>query len=259
MNERRTARLDKFLVSCFLLLIFASFYISSNPFSESVSHNAEFYVSASEDDAIESGLNIFLHSTNYLNIYSQTVDSERWSSALRFANVTIPKGVTITSACVSLYISNANHDDINCDIFGNNADNSGNFVDNPNILNQTERPRTEASMTWVDDDLDIGWVEKASLENIISEITNRHGWTSGNAITLLFIARHNPIDRSFRVHSYDYDPSYAPRLEVSWRTEKDTVNMLWWASVLILIIIALLGTVIYTVYRRRKIAHSPYG
>jgi hypothetical protein len=249
--------LDRFLVSSILLFIFASFYVSGNPPSESVSHNAEFYVSASGDDAIESGLNLFLHSTNYLNIYSQTVDSERWSSALRFANVTIPQGVTITSAGVSLYVSNADHDDINCDIFGNNVGNSGNFVDNPNILNQTERPRTGTSTRWVDDDLGIGWVKKASLEDIVSEITGRPGWASGNAITLLFIASHNPIDKSFRVHSYDYDPSYAPKLEVSWRTEKDIVNMPLWVSVLILTIIALLGTVIYTVYRRRKIAHSP--
>jgi len=169
-------------VRSFLLFILASFPINGNLASESASIDAEFYVSASGDDAIESGFGLFFHSTNYLNVYSQIVDSERWSSALRFTNVTIPQGATITSASVSLYVFNANHDDVNCDIYGNDVDNSRNFVDNQNILDQTERPRTRASMRWVDDDLSVGWVKKTALENIISEITNRPGWSSGKQL-----------------------------------------------------------------------------
>jgi len=252
MNERRTIRLDRFLVRSILLFTLAFFHISGNLASGSVSLNAEFYVSASGDDAIESGFGLFFYSTEYLNIYSQIVDSERWSSALRFTNVTIPQGATITSASVSLYVFSAGHDDVNCDIYGNAVDDSRNFVDSQNILDQTERPRTRAGMGWVDDDLGIGWVKKAALENIISEITNRPGWSSGNAITLLFIACHNPIDKSFRVHSYDYGPDYAPKLGVSWSTGKDAVNIRWWVLVLIPSIIASLGTAIYAMYTRRK-------
>ncbi|UCE28728.1 MAG: hypothetical protein JSV85_05480 [Candidatus Bathyarchaeota archaeon] len=253
MDERRTIRLDKFLVLSVLLFILALSHVSSNLASGNARFDEEFHVSASGDDAIESGFGLFFHSTEYLNIYSQIVDSERWSSAIRFTNVTIPRDATITSASVSLYVHDADHDDVNCDIYGNNVDDSRNFVVGQNILDQSERPRTKSSVGWVDNDLGVGWVQKATLENIIGEITARPGWSAGNAIALLFIARQNPIDKSFRVHSYDYNSEYAPKLEVSWTTEKDVVNIQWWILVLFSCIVASLGTAIYAVHRRRKV------
>lgn len=170
-----------------------------------------------DDDAYERGTGFFDRTGDYVWVRSYPDEASAYyqCGGFRFPNVTIPQASTITAAKVSVCVEDIDWDDMNTVIYGNDVDNAVDFLANPNIINQAQRPRTVANVIWVQDSLGVGWKEKAGLQSIIQEIVNRPGWSSGNALVLLFIAN-TDIAKECKLFSYNGNPSKAAKLDVSW-------------------------------------------
>ena len=113
----------------------------------------------------------------------------KWSynddcSSMRFLNVTIPQGATITAAYIAFtcYMS-VGTGLVSCTLRGEAADNCPTYT---NWNNWVARSLTSASVAWTGIGVWTGDVvyNSPSLTTIIQEIVNRPGWVSGNALAI---------------------------------------------------------------------------
>lgn len=171
-----------------------------------------FYVGDGYDDAHEAGDGLFYYSNDLLEIQSDTDPSSHsyMCTGLRFPTVNIAIGSTVSAASVTVYC--ADYQLMNARIYGNDVDNAVNFLSDQNIISRT---RTSAYVTW-SATLTLGtWETKTGLEGIIQEIIDRAGWSSGNAVVLLFIAIVAATKRC-NLYSYDKSSTYKARLAITW-------------------------------------------
>lgn len=116
--------------------------------------------------------------------------------ALRFTNITIPKGATITSAKITLKTRSdygGNYCDL--DIQACNEDNSAQMT---SFANFGSRPRTTANIAWTQTFTLNTVYDTPEIKTVIQEIVNRANWASGNAMQFIISD-----------HSYKY-PSLPP-------------------------------------------------
>ncbi len=131
-----------------------------------------------------------------LTANSHVIDAGTEHGGLRLLNITIPPGSTINSASLSLFINSGANDEPNHNLRGEAVD-TGTFTTTSNDLDG--RTRTTASDTWNDANLGAGngtevkWGAPAGdllnghdLAPIIQEIIDDAGWSSGDAIVLIF-------------------------------------------------------------------------
>jgi hypothetical protein len=192
-------------------------------------------VSAGNDDASEYGSGGFYKADNYNRVhsYTNTSSSNYICCGVRFTSVNIGQGDTIDSADVKLYTYSTSYDDMNGVIYGNDVDNAQDFSDNAHIISTADRPRTSASVSWVEYSIGAAvWATK-SVTNIIQEIVNREGWTSNNALVLLFIAN-TDVSKIFRAKAYEKSTTQCPKLEVEWTSggAPETYTRTWQTNVL---------------------------
>ena len=102
------------------------------------------------------------------------------TAAVRFLNVTIPQGVTINSATITVTAVVTDPDEVTTKIKGIDEDNTATFTSDP-----TGRAETTAGVDW-----DFGNVTQdeqytsPDISTVIQEIVDRGGWSSGNALGL---------------------------------------------------------------------------
>ena len=134
-------------------------------------------------------------------------------SAFRFDNLSIPNGVTVTSAFITVstsssYSSNASY----LKIYGIDEDDTTTFSSDP-----TGRDKTTANVDWDlpsgTDGFDKDYVT-SDVSSIVEEIVNRGGWISGNALGFFFEDDGSSFDQSWK--SFETDDSYCARLEVNY-------------------------------------------
>jgi type IV pilus assembly protein PilY1 len=111
---------------------------------------------------------------------------------LRFQNLTIPHGATITSAYLELHPTGSDTQsdpaDTTITIKGQDTDNAENFVNETYGI--SGRTTTSASVTWSNVPL---WTsgtayQTPDLKAIVQEIVDRDGWNSGQAIAFIITA-----------------------------------------------------------------------
>lgn len=135
------------------------------------------YVAASSDDAYQSGSTVTING-GYPNTNGSTV----WVG-FRFTNVTIPAGSTINSAYINLSILAA--DDPDVDIYGNDVDDAATFTTASNDI--SSRALTTAKVNWTATNIGAySRKDSPDIKTIVQEIIDRAGWSSGNAIAILF-------------------------------------------------------------------------
>lgn len=172
-----------------------------------------FYVGGSYDDAVEYGdAEISLTASNKVYSYTDAESHDYGCFGARFPTVTIPQGSTITAATFEDYVYSADWDDINGKVYGNDVDDANDFNTEQDVI---QRTRTTANVSWVQDDLGIGWKTSPEIKTVIHEIVNRGGWSSSNALVLLFIAN-TDVTKQVRFYSYDQGASFASKLNVTW-------------------------------------------
>jgi len=131
----------------------------------------------------------------------------------------VDQGKEIENAYLELYF--VNQVDINVLIFAENVDDTQNFVINPYIIDNVNRPKTENYVEWIENGLSLNsWDNSDNIAVVIQEVINRPGWDNGNAITLLLIAKNDQI-LSANTRSYDFNSALAARLHFHWQPTID--------------------------------------
>jgi hypothetical protein len=129
-----------------------------------------------------------------------TFDGSNQTLGLRFTNVTLAPGATITAAWVQFEADEAQSDPTTLLIQGQAADNPATFTSA--ATNISSRPRTAASAGWSP----VAWtlVSEAGLKqrtpdlrSVIQEIVSRPGWASGNALAVIITGTGHRTARAF--------------------------------------------------------------
>ena len=104
---------------------------------------------------------------------------------LRFQNVNIPKGATVTSAFISVVPTGTGEDEPLVTIYGEDADNATTFT--TGASNISNRTRT-SGVSWSSTDLGAtgtSYHNSSDLASPIQTIINRAGWATGNAVNII--------------------------------------------------------------------------
>lgn len=133
-------------------------------------------------------------------------------TGLRFQDVAIPQGATITRAQLDFTAAAASSTSMKYDIRGENAANAAAFTTAANNIGS--RPRTTNSVGWT---LTESWeantrYQSPDIAPVIQEIVNRGDWCGGNALGLIL----ESSDPDRLTYSYDGDPLKAPALYVEY-------------------------------------------
>jgi hypothetical protein len=133
---------------------------------------------------------------------------------LRFANVAVPIGATITSAWIQFQAAAANSGPSNLTLQGEAADDAAPFA--AVSANISARPLTAASVAWTPGNWstvgEAGLNQRtADISSVIQEIVDRPGWAPGNALAVVVSGSNTRTAESF-----DGDPAAAPLLHIEF-------------------------------------------
>jgi K319L-like, PKD domain/Calcineurin-like phosphoesterase len=166
-------------------------------------------VAASADDAEESVSGSVSKSSSDLEL---VVDGSPQTVGLRFANVQIPPGASISDAYVQFEVDEVTTGAVSLSIQGQAADNPTTFSSSAG--NISSRPRTIASVGWVPPawpTVQIHGPDQRTpdISSIIREIIARPGWAAGNALAVIITGSGNRTAEAF-------DGTFAPVLHVTY-------------------------------------------
>ncbi|HHM21278.1 MAG TPA: hypothetical protein ENJ20_04565, partial [Bacteroidetes bacterium] len=133
---------------------------------------------------------------------------------IRFRDVTIPQGATITNAYIEFTVDETDYSTANFTIHGEDTDDASGF--SSSSYNISGRTQTSASVAWNsvpnwDNVNDI--YQTPDLSAIVQEIVNRGGWSSGNDMVFLI---EGTGERT--AESYNGEQNSAPNLVIEYDT-----------------------------------------
>jgi hypothetical protein len=142
-----------------------------------------------------------------------------WDSAVRFTNITIPKGVEITDAVISFWAWQGGSGALNVYIKAIDVDNCAELSSSNSPLNSD---KTTASVLFaIPSDSWSGLDYKRYTPNfasVIQEIIDRSSWASGNAIGICFMS---VSSNSRQICSYEGNSSFASAISITYTTDKN--------------------------------------
>lgn len=140
-------------------------------------------ISRGEDDAAEVST-IVITASSQLNL-GITTDGIDQVVGLRFQNVRVPQGATITSATIEFEATGDESVDTSLFFKGEDHDDSAPFTTTEN--NISSRIKTTASVDWnsIPAWTDGSRYQSPDITSIIQEIVNRTGWCGNNALSIL--------------------------------------------------------------------------
>ncbi len=173
----------------------------------------ELQVGASADDGYETVAGV-----NRITDQEPLADSSSEYVGVRFQGVTIPQGATILRAGLSFVFSDQVNGDPEGTIYGDDSDNAAAFTTGTNNISN----RTPTTATVSIDETGLlsdyaTFVELAEVTAIVQEIVDRGGWSSGNALALIYHAGSDG-SRDFQALHYDYGAALAPKLSILYAT-----------------------------------------
>jgi len=152
-----------------------------------VAHVWDGLVSAGSDDAEE-------YATGTVDLISSDLeliyDNRLQKVGLRFNNVTVPYGATITGAWIQFRTDEVSKGAITVTLRGQASSNAATFT--TAINNISSRPLTTASVPWSPPDWlilnEVGANQKTpDLKSIVQEIVTTSGWTGGNSLAIIVL------------------------------------------------------------------------
>lgn len=175
-------------------------------------------IAASADDAQEQGGTVTLTGTTI----GASLDATTEWVGLRFTNITIPKGSTITSATIGVVPSATTEDEPSVTIFFQAADDCATFTTGASDI--SGRSRTSASVSWSSTDLAAtgsSYHDSPSLVTPLQEVIDRAGWTSGNDVCVI-IQGGSTGTRDLTIEAYDLGPgTNPPRISIGWNAPNE--------------------------------------
>ncbi|MBP7052390.1 MAG: hypothetical protein KBE65_15360 [Phycisphaerae bacterium] len=140
-----------------------------------------------------------------------------YAGGVRFRNVEIPQGALIRSASLKICSYSVGltgqFDGI---LYAEDIDNSTDF----NTTRLSKQTKTQASQAWAWDAASPWtadtWYESPDITDLVQEVVDRAGWSSGNAMTLIYWANSNSgSDR--KIWAYEGNPDRAARLVITYQ------------------------------------------
>ncbi len=136
-------------------------------------------------------------------------------TGLRFNNVGIPSGATITSAHLEVVPPSDTWIQLKFDIYSEASGSSAPFLsaNRPSQRNLTTAKVSHAS--------DVFWpggsvVSLNEMKNVIQEVVSRPDWQQGNSLSVILKGTGGLWSRKF-VNSFEASPSSAPKLVVTYQ------------------------------------------
>ncbi len=169
-------------------------------------------VGATEDDAEERPSGSVTLTSSDLELTTDNGNVQ--TVGMRFADVGVPQGATVTHAYIQFQVDEPSSTTTNLEIRGQRTDNAASFTSNGFDL--TNRLTTSASVSWSPGPwLTVGEAGPAQrtpdLAPVLDEVFARSGWQSGNALVLLVTGTGTQTAESF-----NGDPSAAPELYIEY-------------------------------------------
>ncbi len=170
-------------------------------------------ISMGSDDVNEDGSN---YVPSFQGMWYGNGGSTTGSFAgLRFNNINIPRGATITSARIEIFSANANQwTQMSFEIAGEANNTALTFSTSSR---PSQRPLTVARIThssnaqWIANT----WYTLETITPIIQEIVNRSGWQSGNSVALILRGTGGAWGRKYS-WGFEANPANAPRLVITY-------------------------------------------
>lgn len=162
-------------------------------------------VAASADDARQGGAG-----TVSITGTTMSVGATGEWAGVRFNNVTIPQGATISSATASFYVTTTASDDPDVIVYGDDVDDAAAFTTTNNDI--SGRTLTTASTTWQGTAVGTGF-KTVDVTTSVQEIISRGGWASGNDLALILDGQSTNV---VVIRAYDGTPSEAAKLDITY-------------------------------------------
>lgn len=131
---------------------------------------------------------------------------------LRFNNISVPQGATITGASLSVKAAEYENESASVTIWGEDTGHSEQYLESAN--NISSRTKTTASVGWTG----IGtWQHNSTysspnLSAIVQEIVDRSDWCGGNSLALMI----DSATGKRALGAYEYDKASAPLLNITY-------------------------------------------
>lgn len=154
--------------------------------------------------------------------YSTGITNLAQDIGLRFNDVSIPQGATITSAYIEMVPVTTDAGSAAWTILGEDVDNAATYTATAgNIHNRVVGSPTAATVAWAPG----GWtaataVQTPDLTSIVQEIVNRPGWCGNNSMNFMVTG----TTGSRPVYSYDGDSTKAPLLVINYTPNSGCTN-----------------------------------
>ena len=178
--------------------------------------NVDVRVNGTNNDAEENLFNngsVDLGSSD-LELYTESgVDPQQ--IGLRFQNLSIPKNATITNAYIEFTVDEVTSGNVTVNISGEATDNSLAFQNTG--YNISSRTKTASIVAWNP----TNWLNEndihqtPNLKDLVQEIVNRNGWSSGNSMSFILFGGNVPTNARV-AESYDGENFSAPLLHIEY-------------------------------------------
>jgi hypothetical protein len=192
-------------------LVFLSF--NPNP-SLAAQNSATFQIINGSDDVNQDGTTFKSHrSTIWLGNTTSTTSSY---TGLRFTNVSLPKGATITSAQLQVYSSQSQWISMAIQVAGDLSANSAAFS-STNLPGQRGLTTSKVTSTTDTNWSTNTWYYLPDITSVIQELVNQAGWQSGNSLSVIIKGTGNAYARKF-VSSYEGSSTNSVKLAIIYQT-----------------------------------------
>ncbi|NIS80819.1 MAG: hypothetical protein GTO14_11550, partial [Anaerolineales bacterium] len=179
----------------------------------------DVWVTQGSDDAEEykSDGSMYLGSSDLELAYEDGINAQ-WIG-MRFQNITVPRGATITNAYVQFTADVANSGATDLTVYGQDIGTAPTFTSAVN--NISGRDRTSATVNWVppawtggDQGVD---QRTPNISSIIEEIVGRGDWASGNDLVIIIDGTGERQAESYEGATIDHaDPSLAAYIHIEY-------------------------------------------
>lgn len=181
--------------------LMAPYGVNDIPLVYSYADSTNLYIKADADIQTFTGYTNIANSDMYTDwnggqnmIVEGNTNQGSKSAAVRFQNVTIPQGTTVTSATISFYIENkgSGSGSLKFDCYGIDEDNTSSFSDPFGRPKTTAHNQTATALTAT------GTYFGVNVTGMMNEILARGGWVSGNAMGFILLDDSSPSDVWFQ-------------------------------------------------------------
>ena len=192
---------------------------------------ATFNITTGVDDGYEEIGGSFVDTATRLDIGHNT--AYQCTTYFRYSSVAIPQGATIVDAKITVKsLNNQSGTTCSTTIKGDDVDNSATFTSSAKPSGRTP---TTATVAWTNlpaFTTDTTY-DTPDITDIIQEIVDRPGWSSGNALSIMMFSTVSTPDARRNLHSYETNGlNYSNALTVNFISVGGamTTNTSYWGT-----------------------------